>query len=452
MTSACRSSTATGSSSPAAAAIATICWASTSSALRGTTVGSIRPSRMQLRDDRALEQVGAELREDAALADARRRRGPARPMRCSPRATDFGDSTCSTRSTAPMSMPSSSDEVATRHGSSPGLEQLLDRRCAPRAPASRGGRARSRRRGVLGEPGVLQLVEAQREALGAAAVVDEDDRRRVLARRARAAPGRSPARSSGASRRRRGRRARSSLVGGGPGRARPSTRPGTWISQVERLADAGVDDRARARAGRRGSGRPPRAGSASRDRPMRCGVAAVGLQRVEALERQREVRAALGRARPRGSRRRSPPRRRRGSRAPASVSIRYSDSGVVMRMSGGVRRIAARSVCGVSPVRIATRERRRRSRAAARAGCGRRRRRAPSAARRRRGACAARRRARARATSRSRPHRNAASVLPDPVGARDQHVLAGGDRRPRLRLGRRRLREGALEPVADLRE
>jgi len=37
------------------------------------------------------------------------------------------------------------------------------------------------------------------------------------------------------------------------------------------------------------------------------------------------------------------------------VSIRYSDSGVVMRMSGGWRRIAARSACGVSPVRSATR-------------------------------------------------------------------------------------------------
>ena len=36
------------------------------------------------------------------------------------------------------------------------------------------------------------------------------------------------------------------------------------------------------------------------------------------------------------------------------VRIRYSDSGVVMRMSGGVRRIAARSRWGVSPVRIAT--------------------------------------------------------------------------------------------------
>ncbi len=38
---------------------------------------------------------------------------PARPMRWRPRATAPGDSTCTTRSTAPMSMPSSSDEVAT---------------------------------------------------------------------------------------------------------------------------------------------------------------------------------------------------------------------------------------------------------------------------------------------------------------------------------------------------
>ena len=37
------------------------------------------------------------------------------------------------------------------------------------------------------------------------------------------------------------------------------------------------------------------------------------------------------------------------------VSIRKSDSGVVIRMSGGSRSIAARSFCGVSPVRTATR-------------------------------------------------------------------------------------------------
>ncbi|GBE24591.1 hypothetical protein BMS3Bbin02_00866 [bacterium BMS3Bbin02] len=35
------------------------------------------------------------------------------------------------------------------------------------------------------------------------------------------------------------------------------------------------------------------------------------------------------------------------------VSIRYSDSGVVIRMSGGFRSMARRSRCGVSPVLIA---------------------------------------------------------------------------------------------------
>ena len=36
------------------------------------------------------------------------------------------------------------------------------------------------------------------------------------------------------------------------------------------------------------------------------------------------------------------------------VSIRYSDSGVVIRMSGGWRSSAARSFCDVSPVRMPT--------------------------------------------------------------------------------------------------
>ena len=36
------------------------------------------------------------------------------------------------------------------------------------------------------------------------------------------------------------------------------------------------------------------------------------------------------------------------------VSIRYSDSGVVMSTSGGLRSICARSFCGVSPVRMPT--------------------------------------------------------------------------------------------------
>ena len=46
---------------------------------------------------------------------------PARPTRCRPLATEGGASTCTTRSTAPMSMPSSRLEVATTAGSRPAL-------------------------------------------------------------------------------------------------------------------------------------------------------------------------------------------------------------------------------------------------------------------------------------------------------------------------------------------
>ena len=46
---------------------------------------------------------------------------PARPIRCSPLATDSGASTWTTRSTVPMSIPSSSDDVATIAGSHPPL-------------------------------------------------------------------------------------------------------------------------------------------------------------------------------------------------------------------------------------------------------------------------------------------------------------------------------------------
>ena len=138
-TSACSSSTETppGGASPsvagescffdgpadagsAATAMATICWARTSRALRGTTVGSIRPSCMRRattahssRSPRNLGKIRPVVTSSTPW--------PARPMRCSPRATDLGDSICSTRSTAPMSIPSSSELVATRQGSSPAL-------------------------------------------------------------------------------------------------------------------------------------------------------------------------------------------------------------------------------------------------------------------------------------------------------------------------------------------
>ena len=58
---------------------------------------------------------------------------PARPTRCSPLATDGGDSTWMTRSTAPMSMPSSRLDVATTAGSRPALRSSsITARCSLR--------------------------------------------------------------------------------------------------------------------------------------------------------------------------------------------------------------------------------------------------------------------------------------------------------------------------------
>ena len=125
-TSAWRSSTkrtaSPSGSSPASprgeAAIATICCASTSSGLRGTTVVSISPSRMRLattaHSSRSARNFG-KIRPFEVSPTL----WPARPMRWSPAVTDFGDSTRSTRSTAPMSIPSSRLDVATRHGIRP---------------------------------------------------------------------------------------------------------------------------------------------------------------------------------------------------------------------------------------------------------------------------------------------------------------------------------------------
>ncbi len=54
----------------------------------------------------------------------------ARPMRCMPLATDGGASIWITRSIAPMSMPSSSEEVATSARSRPALRaSSISSRC-----------------------------------------------------------------------------------------------------------------------------------------------------------------------------------------------------------------------------------------------------------------------------------------------------------------------------------
>ncbi len=98
--------------------IATICWHRTSSGFFGTRVSSIRPACIPS------TTTAHSMRSPRNFGKIRPREGsptwwPARPMRCSPRATEPGDSTWMTRSIAPMSMPSSSDEVATRQGRSP---------------------------------------------------------------------------------------------------------------------------------------------------------------------------------------------------------------------------------------------------------------------------------------------------------------------------------------------
>src|SRR3954451_3463549 len=96
------------------------------------------------------------------------------------------------------------------------------------------------------------------------------------------------------------------------------------------------------------------------------------------------------------------------------VSIRESDSGVVIRTSGGVRSIAWRSFWGVSPVRIATET----SPPMPRSGARRLRSMSyESAFRGETYTSRVRRSADGSATSRSSAHRNAASVLPEPVGA-----------------------------------
>ena len=126
---------------------------------------------------------------------------PARPTRCRPDATDGGDSTCTTRSTAPMSMPSSSEDVATTAGSRPALRSSsTSARCSrdtepwwARATTTVAGRAapepdwrhqlrrRRRRPSSSADAGPLggQLVEPGGQPLGQPAGVGEHDRRAV---------------------------------------------------------------------------------------------------------------------------------------------------------------------------------------------------------------------------------------------------------------------------------
>ena len=147
-----------------------------------------------LGDQRALHEVAAVLREQHAPAD-RADLVPGPADRCSPDATVGGASTWTTRSTAPMSMPSSRLEVATTAGSRPdfsasstiallaGHRAVVRRRyrldpsgCRRQDPPAPSARRRScpaapsRRWPLIG-----QLVEAAGQPPRPAAGVGEDD-------------------------------------------------------------------------------------------------------------------------------------------------------------------------------------------------------------------------------------------------------------------------------------
>ena len=243
-----------------------------------------------------------------------------------------------------MSMPSSSDEVATRHGQLARLQQLLDDQpllvgeravVGPRDLLERlVRRLRLAVAGVLGRgelllgPLVVELVEALGQALGAAAVVDEDDRRRVLAdqrQQLRVDRGPDRARVDGRIDRADGvmnteRSVRLLRFASGGGRV--SRRDGACRGlrhvvdrdddlEVELLADAGVDDLALALRADEELGDPLERALGGREAdPLRL----AGCPPRRPGARAARASARGGRrawtARRRGSRRRSPPRRR----------------------------------------------------------------------------------------------------------------------------------------------
>ncbi len=128
-----RSSSVTSQSS--IAVIATICWASTSSGLRGIRSSSISPPCIRFATTVAWTRSPWYFGKITAR-DTSPTLCPARPVRCRPLATEGGDSTWMTRSTAPMSMPSSRLDVATTAGSRPAFSasSICARSCRETEP------------------------------------------------------------------------------------------------------------------------------------------------------------------------------------------------------------------------------------------------------------------------------------------------------------------------------
>ena len=286
------------------ATMATTCWASTSRGLRGYRVRSTRPWCMRS------TTTAASTRSLRCLGKSLPRLGaptwwPARPTRCRPAETDRGDSTCTTRSTAPMSMPSSRLEVHTRPLSRPALRSssIWSRRSRAQRAVVGLHEVDVLRRGAGGLVAAAlalggELVEAGGQALGQAPGVDEDQRRPVrLDELEQLGVHRRPDGPPGGA----GVVARSHVAGcRGRGRAEVAhVLDRHHHLDLQRLADAGVDDGDVAR--------PATVEAAEEagdllERPLRgrqadaLGRAVAGRRRelLEALQGQRQVGAPLG--------------------------------------------------------------------------------------------------------------------------------------------------------------
>ena len=276
--------------------MATICWARTSSGSRGTRVSSIAP-RSHARRPRPRTRAGRR----GTWGTRAPRLGaptwwPARPMRCMPRATLRGLSTWITRSTAPMSMPSSRLLVATRAGRRPAFSSSSIRVRCSRARLPWWARATSSSASSLSR-------RARRSAS-----------RRLLTKISVERWARTSSSSSGyiAGQMERRRPSPPGTSMGRPPRAagRPSSRmssTGTTTLEVELLA------RSRRRRSRRGAGGPRRPGRPGSARSRR---AAAGWPTGRCAGGRLPPRPPGGRA-ARGSgrgARRAWSRRRRGSR------------------------------------------------------------------------------------------------------------------------------------------
>ena len=292
-----------------------------------------------LGDDRALEQVGAELGEDPPAADvADGVPGAADPLQSARdrlRRLDLDDEVDGAHVDAELEARGRDQarELA-------GLQHLLDDEPLLAREAPWWARAISFSARSLSR-------SASRSARAAA--VDEQDRRAVRLDQLRAARGRSRARSSGGSPRRR-RAGRARVI---PAHAviRLDHRLDRDVDpEVELLAHAGVDDP----AGPLGPtmNRPTSSsGFCVALRPIRWTSRPAAALRRSSVSARCAPRFVEATAWISSTMHHCVPA---NSSCARPVSIRYSDSGVVIRMSGGSRSIAWRSFCGVSPVRTAT--------------------------------------------------------------------------------------------------